>query len=176
MRRDLTTVAPAFVEMAHSIGMCIVATTGAGGQPHTRVMQPVWEWDGTALSGWASTTTTDSPKLADIARTPLVSLTYWSPDQDTCSADCTVEIETTPAELAASWDRFLAAPAPAGFDPAIHPDWETSASPTFGVIRLTPTWLRVMPGTRMLSGDGEVLTWRAGTSRSSPRAAATMAG
>ncbi len=175
MRRDLTTVAPAFVAMAHNIGMCTVATTGPDGRPHTRVMQPVWDWDGTALTGWASTTT-DAPKLADIGRTPAVSLTYWTPDQDTCSADCTVEVVTAPAELAASWDRFVAAPAPAGYDPAIHPDWETSASPTFGVIRLTPTWLRVMPGTLMLAGEGEVLTWRATTARSRQGTAATMAG
>jgi hypothetical protein len=26
--------------------------------------------------------------------------------------------------------------------------------------RLDPTWLRVMPGTLMLTGEGEVWTWR----------------
>ena len=31
----------------------------------------------------------------------------------------------------------------------------------FGVLRLTPTRLRVMPGTLMAGGGGELLTWRA---------------
>ena len=29
------------------------------------------------------------------------------------------------------------------------------------MLRLEPTWLRVMPGTVMLQGQGELLTWRA---------------
>jgi hypothetical protein len=29
------------------------------------------------------------------------------------------------------------------------------------VLRLRPTWLRVMPGTLMTDGVGEVWTWRA---------------
>ena len=28
------------------------------------------------------------------------------------------------------------------------------------MLRLEPTWLRVMPGTVMLQGQGEILTWR----------------
>ena len=47
----LADVAPAFVEMAHRIVWCTVATTGADGRPHTRVLHPIWEWDGTALTG-----------------------------------------------------------------------------------------------------------------------------
>ena len=58
-------------------------------------------------------------------------------------------------------ERFATTPAPAGFDPAIHPDWSSSVSPTFGVVRLRPTWLRVVPGTLMTEGTGEVWTWRA---------------
>ena len=48
---SLADVAPAFVEMAHRIVWCTVATTGADGHPHTRVLHPIWEWDGTALDG-----------------------------------------------------------------------------------------------------------------------------
>lgn len=162
MDHDLTSIGPAFVAMAHRIGYCTVATVGLDGHPRTRVMQPVWEWDGTTLTGWASTTT-PSPKVAEIAGTPAVSANYWAPDQDTCTADCRAEIVTDPAELAAAWTRFAGTPEPAGFDPTIHPDWETPESPTFGVFRLTPTRLRIQPGTLMRTGEGTILTWRSPT-------------
>jgi general stress protein 26 len=155
MRKRLDEIAPRFVEMAHGIGMSVVATVDQQGRPHTRVMQPVWRWDGSSLTGWASTGTKD-PKVDDLRGTPSLSLTYWHPTQDTCTADCDVELITDDAERAAAWDRFLTTPPPAGFDPTIHPEWDTPTSPTFGVLRLSPTWLRVMPGTLMLQGEGEV--------------------
>jgi hypothetical protein len=110
------------------------------------------------LTGWASTTT-DSPKVDDLALTPHLSLTYWVPEQDTCTADCEVDLVTDDGERAAAWRRFAQAPPPVGFDPAIHPDWDTPASPTFGVLRLRPYRLRTMPGTLMTRGEGEVWTW-----------------
>jgi general stress protein 26 len=159
MRRPLHEIAPRFVEMAHGIGMCVAATTGADGRPHTRVVQPVWSWDGETLTGWAASST-ESPKYAHLRGTPALSLTYWSPAQDTCTADCDVALITDDAERAAAWERFATAPPPAGFDPAIDPDWESPASPTFGVLRLAPTWLRVMPGSLLLTGVGAVWMWR----------------
>jgi general stress protein 26 len=159
MRKGLHEIAPRFVEMAHGTGVAVAATVDRHGHPHTRPMQPVWAWDGATLTGWVSTPT-DTPKVDHLRRTPVLSLTYWNPQQDTCSADCDIEMVTDPGELAAAWDRFASTPPPAGFDPAIHPDWDSPASPTFGVLRLTPTWLRVVPGTLMLQGEGEVWTWR----------------
>jgi hypothetical protein len=35
-------------------------------------------------------------------------------------------------------------------------------APDFGILRLSPHRLRVMPGTLMLAGQGELLTWRRG--------------
>ena len=160
MRTDLDTVAPAFVATAHRIGYATVATVGLDGTPRTRVMQPVWEWDGATLTGWASTATT-APKVAEALATPAASLTYWDPQQDTATADVAVSLVTDPDERAACWDRFLRTPPPAGFDPAIHPDWETAASPTFGVLRFVPTRLVVVPGTLTTAGEGTVLAWRA---------------
>ena len=159
MRRPLTEIGPRFVEMAHGIGIAVAATTNRKGQPRTRVMQPVWDWDGGAVTGWASTST-EAPKLAHLRRIPSLSLTYWNAEQDTCTADCDVDIIADDDERAAAWRRFLATPPPAGLDPAIHPEWESPASPTFGVVRLCPHWLRVMPGTLMTQGTGEVWTWR----------------
>jgi general stress protein 26 len=160
MQRTLPEIAPGFVELAHRIGMCVAATTDRSGRPHTRVVQPVWAWDGADLSGWLSTDTR-SPKYAQLQANPTLSATYWNPEQDTCTADCAVELVRDDAERVAAWERFLATPPPAGFDPAIHPDWDSPAAETFGVLRLRPTWLRVMPGTLMTDGVGEVWTWRA---------------
>jgi len=165
MRTELTEIAPRFITMAHGIGMAVAATVDRRGQPHTRVMQPVWEWDGQRITGWVSTVTTN-PKIDDLRSTPSLSFTYWHPDQNTCSADCAVRFVDDPAEKAMAWDRFKGAPAAAGYDPAIHPDWESAESPTFGVLELAPHWLRVMPGTLMLSGTGDLLTWRSVGDRS----------
>lgn len=161
MRNELHEIAPRFVAMAHGIGMAVAATAGEGGHPHTRVMQPVWAWDGTRLTGYASTHA-DSPKVRDLQRVPFLSFTYWNPEQDTCTADCDVGFVTDDAGRAAAWELFKATPEPAGFDPAIDPAWDSPASPSFGVVRLDPTWLRVMPGTLMRTGEGEVRTWRRG--------------
>ena len=89
-----------------------------------------------------------------------MALTYWANDHDTCTADCDATWEDTPAERRAGWDRFAQAAPPLGYDPAIIPGWDSPESPDFGIVRLTPRRLRVMPGSVMLQGTGRLLTWR----------------
>ncbi len=156
---DLTEIAPAFVEMAHRIVWCTVATVTADGRPRTRILHPIWEWDGADLTGWIATSP-QSPKAADLAANPVVSLTYWSPGHDTCGADCGVEWDGDRAE---GWRRFAEGPAPVGYDPSIIPPWTSPEAEAFGILRLTPHRLRVMPGSVMLRGEGEVLSWTRGT-------------
>lgn len=157
---ELDATAPAFVSMAHRIVWCTVATVTAGGTPRTRILHPIWEWDGAALTGWIATSPT-SPKARDLAANPAISLTYWAPDHDTCSADCTATWEEGDDLRAAAWTRFAEGPEPVGYDPSIIPGWDDPTSPGFGVLRLAPQRLRVMPGSVMLRGEGELLTWRA---------------
>jgi hypothetical protein len=157
--RPLEEVGPLFRAMAHRIGVAVAATTDAAGSPRTRPMQPVWVWDGTGLTGWASTSTRDA-KVGDLRATPRMSLTYWEPGHDTCTADCDVAFVEDEEGRAAAWRLFAGTPPPAGFDPAVHPEWDSAASPTFGVLELGPDRLRVMPGTLMTAGEGEVATWR----------------
>lgn len=46
-------------------------------------------------------------------------------------------------------------------DPSIIPGWDSPDSPGFGVLRLAPRTLRVMPGTVMLEGRVEqLLRWQ----------------
>ena len=158
--QELAVVAPAFVEMAHRIVWCVGATIDPQGRPATRVLHPVWEWDGENLTGWIATSP-NSPKARHLAGVPALSLTYWHPNQDTCTADCAASFDTSPEDRRAGWQRFAEAPAPVGYDPSIIPQWTSPDAAEFGVLRLTPHRLRVMPGTRMVTGTGDVLTWAA---------------
>ena len=47
----LEDIAPKFVAMAHQIVWCTAATVDAKGRPRSRVLHPIWEWDGTHLVG-----------------------------------------------------------------------------------------------------------------------------
>lgn len=154
----LTEIAPAFVEMAHRIVWCTVATVDTAGRPRTRILHPIWEWDGERLTGWIASNP-QSLKGRHLARTSYASCTYWNPDHDTCSADCLAEWTNDPASKQALWDRFANAPAPVGYVPSIVPAWTSPDVEAFGVIRLTPYRLRVMPGSLMLQGTGQLLTW-----------------
>ena len=156
----LADVAPAFVEMAHRIVWCSAATVDRAGRPRTRVLHPIWEWDGTTLTGWIATSPL-SPKARDLEATPALALTYWTTTHDTCSASCDATWEDSEEERRAGWDRFVNAPAPVGYDPSIIPPWTDPQAPAFGILRIEPYELRVMAGTVMLEGKGEPLRWRA---------------
>lgn len=158
---DLTTVAPAFVAMAHRIVWATVATVTPDGRPRTRILHPYWEFDGDSLVGWIATSPL-SPKRTDLDANPVVSLTYWDPGHDTCTADCEVEWILDDDGCQQLWDRLASAPEPVGYDPGIVPAWTSPTVEAFGGLRLEPSWLRVMPGSLMQQGRGELLTWRAG--------------
>ncbi|MGE2732717.1 pyridoxamine 5'-phosphate oxidase family protein [Mycolicibacterium vaccae] len=157
----LAQIAPAFVDMAHSIVWASVASVDADARPRTRILHPLWEWNGTDLFGWVATV--PSPiKRAHLAANPHVSVSYWSPTQDTCSAECLVEWYRDDETRTAVWDKFATAPAPVGYDPRIIPGWaDGPTSEEFAVLRLTPYRLRVMPAAVLTQGQGEALTWRA---------------
>jgi len=156
---SLGQIAPAFVEMAHSIVWASAATVDANGRPRSRVLHPIWEWDGTDLFGWIATV--PSPvKRAHLAVHPQMSLNYWAPTHDTCSAECLVEWYLDDDTCTAVWDRFENAPAPVGYDPRIIPQWiDGPTSGDFAALRLTPYRLRIMAGTVMTKGQGAPLTW-----------------
>lgn len=155
---ELSDVAPGFVEMAHRIVWCTVATVDQAGRPRTRILHPIWSYDGDRLTGWIATSP-ESLKAAHLDHRPEVSLTYWQPNQDTCTAECTTTWELDEASRRAGWDRFADAPEPVGYDPGIVPGWTDPLAERFGILRLDPNRLRVMPGSVLLRGEGEVATW-----------------
>jgi hypothetical protein len=157
---DLASVAPAFVEMAHRIVWCAAATVDERGRPRSRILHPIWVWAGGALTGWIATEPTPV-KRAHLAAHPYVSLTYWQPNHDTCTAECEAELLLDDATRIEVWERFEQAPPPVGYDPRIIPVWTSPTADSFAALKLTPWRLRVMPGTVMTEGTGELLTWRA---------------
>lgn len=158
---SLADIAPAFVGMAHRIVWASVATVGADGKPRSRVLHPIWQWDGAELVGWIATVPTPL-KRAHLAAHPDISVNYWSPNHDTCSAECVAEWKTDDVTRAEVWDTFTNGPEPVGYDPAIIPQWKDGpTSPEFAALRLTPYRLRLMEGTVMTRGEGALLNWRA---------------
>jgi len=155
----LSEVAPGFVQMAHEIVWCSVATVDTAGRPRTRIMHPIWEWDGESLVGWIATGPTPI-KRAHLGVTPNVSLSYWSPNQDTCQVESTATWAFDDATRTRVWNLFKYAPEPVGYDPAVIPVWESPTSESFAALRLDPWRLRVFPGTMLGSGEGDLLTWQ----------------
>ena len=142
---NLADVAPPVIEMAHRIVWCTVATVDAKGTPRTRVLHPIWDWDGTSLVGWIATGAT-SLKTKHLAHTPQVSLTYWTTNHDTCSAEADASMHDDDETCTWLWNRFKDAPDPVGYDPAIIPQWSDGpTSPEFGAMRLEPFRLFVQP-------------------------------
>jgi hypothetical protein len=159
--QELSRVAPAFVEMAHQIVWCSVATVDRAGRPRSRVLHPYWTWDGEKLEG--SVGSFNSPiRQAHLEQSPYVSCNYWTPSQDTCVAECRAELAFDEETRTRVWNTFKNTPEPLGYDPGGIgiPGWETPMSPTFVVLRLHPWRLRVLPGSVMRREGGELLVWQ----------------
>jgi hypothetical protein len=156
---ELNRVAPAFVEMAHRIVWSSAASVDARGRPRSRILHPIWEWDGIQLRGWVGTEATPI-KRAHLEASPFLSLSYWAPSQDTCTAECRASWALDDATRERVWRLFAEAPAPVGYDPAIIPGWDGPTSDVFAALRLDPWRLRVFPGTVLMGRGGTVLAWR----------------
>lgn len=156
--RPLSEVAPEFVAMAHRIVWCSVATTDRHGRPRTRILHPIWEWDGSHLVGWIATGPTPV-KRSHLENNPNVSLSYWHPSQDTCQSECSASWAFDDETRTRVWNLFAQGPEPVGYDPSLIPAWTSPTSEAFAVLRLDPWRLRVFPGTLLLEGRGELLIW-----------------
>jgi hypothetical protein len=158
--QDLQTVSPAFVEMAHRIVWCAAASVDRRGRPRSRVLHPLWQWQDGELVGWIATGPTPL-KRAHLEHSPYLSCNYWTPSQDTCVAECRTTWFFDDETRERVWQTFASTPPPVGYDPAIIPGWDGPRSESFAALRLDPWRLRVFPGTVLLQGKGDVLTWQA---------------
>lgn len=160
MAASLSEAASAFVEMAHRIVWCTAATVDRAGRPRSRVLHPIWEWEDGVLTGWVATGPT-ATKRAHLEASPYMSCNYWAGNHDTCVAECRAEWALDLPTRERIWNLFKSALPPVGYDPAMIPGWDGPDSPGFAVLRLNPWRLRVMPGTVLLAGEGNVLSWTA---------------
>lgn len=156
--RTLAEVAPAFVEMAHEIVWCSVASVDPRGRPRSRVLHPIWQWDGDELVGWVATGPT-ATKRAHLAHSPYLSCNYWTPEQDTCVAECRAAWAFDAQTRIWLWELFESTPAPLGYDPSIIPQWDAPTSDSFAALRLDPWRLRVFPAA-VLAGQAEPMVWQ----------------
>ena len=155
---SLNETAPEFVEMAHKIVWCSVASVDAQNRPRSRVLHPFWEWDGSELTGWVATGATPT-KMAHLNHSPFMSLNYWSPEQNTCVAECEATWYFDQETRTRIWDTYLALPPPLGYDPAIIPGWDSPETEGYAVLKFKPWRLRVFPGSVLMGQGGNVLNW-----------------
>jgi hypothetical protein len=154
---NLGEVAPAFVAMAHKIVWCSAATVDARGRPRSRVLHPIWQWDGRQLVGFISTSPTPT-KREHLTASPYMSLNYWSPLQDTCVADCKASWVLDNEGRTKVWNLFLNAPEPVGYNPTVVPVWTSPTCDAFAALRLEPWRLRV--AISPMSPARQILKWR----------------
>lgn len=103
-----------FVERAHRIVWCTVATVGPDNRPRTRILHPLWELN-TELVGWIVTRA--SPvKVRHLAYSPYLSCSYWEPGHEVAVADCHAEWVDDAATRQRVWELYRDAPAPLGYD------------------------------------------------------------
>lgn len=157
--QSIDRVGPAFVEMAHQIVWATAATVDRKGRPRSRVLHPIWQWNGTTLGGWIATGPTPL-KRAHLEHSPHISINYWTPNQDTCVAECHAQWHFDLETRERIWSLFKDSPAPVGYDPAMIPGWESPSDDAFGALELTPWRVRVFPGSVLMGQGGEVLTWQ----------------
>lgn len=155
----LEQIAEPFVNMAHSIVWASGATVDSRGRPRSRVLHPIWEWDGARLVGWIATDPT-SLKRKHLDANPFLSLNYWATNQDTCTAECRTSWLLDDDSCRQLWDRFKQTPEPVGYDPAIIPQWNDPTDASFGALRVEPWRLRVFPGSVLMGKGGEIMTWK----------------
>lgn len=160
---DLPKIAPAFIEIAHRIVWATMGTVDSLGRPRSRLVHPMWEWDGERLIGWVGSLVTPM-KLAHLERTPFVSMNYWDAAHDVATAECHAQMFLDDETCTELWEKFKALDEPLGYDGTIIPAWKDGpTTPTFGALRLDPWRLRTFPAIYGASNgaEGEILTWQA---------------
>jgi hypothetical protein len=148
-----------FVDIAHRIVWCSVATVDRAGRPRTRILHPIWEPDGEGgLRGWIATRPTPL-KVSHLARSPFLSCSYWDATHDVAIAECRAEWVGDDEQPVKDrvWRLFADAPPPLGWDP--HTAWP-GGPVDMTLLRLTP-WRLHVADLETLKKRTPPLTWRA---------------
>jgi general stress protein 26 len=129
-------IAAEFIERAHRMVWCDMATVGPIGRPRTRIVHPVWEGD----TAWM-TSLRVGPKGDDIDRNPLVSLAYVSDPVKPAYAECVASWVDDREERIEIWKRIAAIPGPLGYDAETM--FESYDAPNLTMLRLRPWKIRL---------------------------------
>ncbi len=156
---DLPEVAPKFIEMAHRIVWATAVTVDSQSRPRSRILHPIWQWNGEHLVGWIGTSPTPI-KRAHLSANPYMSINYWDSSHDTCLAECRANLLLDDTSRMMVWNLLLNTPEPVGYDPSIISAWTSPTAEAFAVIKLEPWRLRVFPGSLLLNQTGTLLTWQ----------------
>jgi hypothetical protein len=144
-----------FVDRAHRIVWCTVATVGRDNRPRTRILHPLWELED-ELVGWIVTRATPV-KVRHLAYSPYLSCSYWEPGHEVAVADCRAEWVTDRATRQRVWELYRDAPPPLGYDFwSVFPDGPAGESPS--LLQLAPYRLR-LSDVESLSGRKVPLVW-----------------
>ena len=144
-----------FVERAHRIVWCAVATVGPDNRPRSRILHPLWELN-TELVGWIVTRATPV-KVRHLAYSPYLTCSYWEPGHEVAVADCHAEWVGDAATRQRVWELYRDAPAQLGYDFwSVFPVGPAGESPS--LLRLTPYRLR-LTDVETLSGRKQPLAW-----------------
>jgi Pyridoxamine 5'-phosphate oxidase len=147
-----------FLRISSEVVWATVATVDTRGRPRTRVLHPIWEVVADRPVGWIGTTRTPL-KEKHLAANPCVSLSYWSPKQETAHVEARASWADEERERV--WEMFVGAPPPLGYDPATIPPWKDGplAGP-FSVLRLEPWRVMVLTAEDAASGRWYERFWR----------------
>lgn len=145
-----------FLDRAHRVVWCTVATVGPDKRPRSRILHPIWELSGDELTGWIVTRSTPL-KVRHLAHSPYVSCSYWEPGHEVAVADCAAEWVTDTATRQRVWELYRDAPPPLGYDFwSVFPDGPSGESPS--LLRLAPYRLR-LADVETLSGRKVAAAW-----------------
>jgi general stress protein 26 len=125
-----------FIERAHCMVWCDMATVGPDGRPRTRIVHPVWEGD----TAWI-TSLRVGPKAADIDRSPFVSLAYVSDPVKPAYAECVASWVADRDERIEIWKRIAAIPEPLGYNTETM--FGSYDVPNLTMLRLRPWKIRL---------------------------------
>jgi hypothetical protein len=104
-------IEPEFIERAHRMVWCDMATVGPDGRPRTRIVHPVWEGDTAHV-----TSLRIGAKADDIDRNPYVSLAYVGDPMKPAYAECIASWVDDREERIEIRKRIAAIPEPLGYD------------------------------------------------------------
>lgn len=125
-----------FVERAHTMVWCNVATIDTRGRVQSRILHPIWDGPVGYIGSRSA-----SPKMRQIATSPWLSLAYVSDIVKPVYAECRGAIVTDPGERDHAWQLYKQAAPPLGFDYGTL--FASPDDPAFGLIRVDPWRIKV---------------------------------